>query len=106
MAFFFAIGISFPFSSIHLASTDHPQQMTADGEGNKQASPSAGPPERVIPLLPLGMLDVATYDHWLVEKDVFSFFRGDAVPIPILRSIRFIPFKAGTRRKWVFTFSH
>src|ERR1035437_2883612 len=57
-AFFFVIGIGVPFTSIHVADGDYPQQRTANSEHNEQASSAAGLPECVVPFLLLRMTDI------------------------------------------------
>ena len=52
------------------------------------------------------MAPIAADDQRLIEEDVFGFFLGDLMPLPILLSIRFIPIEAGAVFQRVSAFRH
>ena len=49
---------------------------------------------------------IAADDERLIEKDVFGFFLGDLMPLPILLSIGFVPIEAGAVLQRVLAFRH
>ena len=52
------------------------------------------------------MTDITANQHWLIEEDVFGFFRGDAMAFPVLVRVRLVPFEPGARSERVFAFRH
>jgi hypothetical protein len=83
-------------SPIHVSYRDHANQLAPDREGDEQLPAAARLPQGVVPLSALRMPNVTVNDQGLAEKDIFGFFRGDLMPLPVLLSIRFIPLEAGT----------
>ena len=63
-------------------------------------------PRALVPFLPPGMTDIAADNQRLVEEDIFDLFRSDAMPLPILVRVGFIPFKTRTRFERIFLFRH
>ncbi len=47
------------------------------------------------------MADIAPHHKRLIEKHIFSFFRRNAVALPILLDIRLVPIEARAIFQWI-----
>ena len=90
-SFFFVSRIDLRFVPVHVADRDHPNQGPANRERDEQPSRSAGLPKRVVPLLILGMPQVAAHHQRLVKEDILSFLRRYMMPFPVLYGVGRIP---------------
>jgi len=52
------------------------------------------------------MADIAANDYRLIEENVFGFFRGYPMAVPILPGIHFIPVETRAFVQRVFVFRH
>jgi hypothetical protein len=50
--------------------------------------------------------DIATYDQGFVEEHALGLFGANAMPLPVLVRVCFVPFKTGTRIERTFAFRH
>jgi len=67
--------------------------------------PPLGLAQCVVPLLPLGVADIAANNQGLVEEHILGLW-SDSMALPILGSVGLVPFKPGANIKRVFASGH
>lgn len=61
---------------------------------NRQAPPCAGLAEHIISLFRAGVMHIIAQNQRLMEEHIFSLFRGDPMPFPVLLNIPVIPIES------------